>query len=80
MTKPKVTAVSGKPKKKAAMDQELDLKGPTAQALINKMTNWQRSQWQRSKRPCTMRALILYTKLDHWKKGKRVQYEPNANP
>lgn len=72
MAKPKVKAISVKPKKDA-MDQELDLKGPTAQALINKMTGWQRSQWQRAKRPCTLRALVLYTKLEHWKQhGKNA--------
>ena len=62
-----------KPKsKKDPMDQELDLKGPIAQTLINKMTNWQRTQWQKNTRPCTLRALILYTKLEHWKKGTRA--------
>ena len=65
-------------KKKDPMSMQLDLRGPTAQALINRMTNWQRKQWQHAGRPQTHRALVLYTKLDHWKKGTVVEHGTKA--
>ena len=68
-----MTKAEPKPKR-AKKDQKLDLAGPTAQALLRKMTNWQITQWQKAGRPNTYGEMVRYTELVHWKQRKGIAH------